>query len=67
LPEVRGRLTEHASMPLLQVLRRLESGPRGLCEEQAQTRLAHYGENAIAASPHHAWAHGCSTPSRTPL
>jgi Mg2+-importing ATPase len=37
-------------MPVLQVLRRLESGPRGLDEEQAQTRLGRYGENVIAAS-----------------
>ncbi|GAB3979887.1 magnesium-translocating P-type ATPase [Actinoallomurus acanthiterrae] len=51
LPEVRTRLTEHASMPLLQVLRRLESGPRGLYERQAQERLIHHGENVITASP----------------
>jgi magnesium-transporting ATPase (P-type) len=37
-------------MPVLQVLRQLESGPRGLDEEHAQTRLGHYGENVIAAS-----------------
>jgi Mg2+-importing ATPase len=38
-------------MPLLQVLRRLESGPRGLTEEQAQTRLVRHGENAVTDSP----------------
>jgi Mg2+-importing ATPase len=37
-------------MPVLQVLRRLESGPRGLDEEQAQTRLERHGENVITAS-----------------
>jgi Mg2+-importing ATPase len=37
-------------MPVLQVLRRLESGPRGLDEEQAQTRLERDGENVIVVS-----------------
>ncbi|MFB9832379.1 magnesium-translocating P-type ATPase [Actinoallomurus acaciae] len=50
LPQVRGRLAEYASMPMLQVLRRLETGPRGLTEEQAQTRLVRHGENVIAGS-----------------
>lgn len=50
LPQVHGRLTEHASMPLLQVLRRLETSPRGLCEKHAQTRLAEHGENAIGSA-----------------
>ncbi|MEV0398441.1 magnesium-translocating P-type ATPase [Actinoallomurus sp. NPDC050550] len=50
LPQVRGRLAEYASMPVLQVLRRLESGPRGLTEEQAQARLVRHGENVIAGS-----------------
>lgn len=41
-------------MPVLQVLRRLESGPRGLDEEQAQTRLERHGENVITVSgPRH--------------
>ncbi|GAA4605350.1 magnesium-translocating P-type ATPase [Actinoallomurus liliacearum] len=48
LPDVRGRLAEYAAMPVLQVLRRLDSGPRGLEEDRAQTLLARHGENAIA-------------------
>ncbi|MEV7089362.1 magnesium-translocating P-type ATPase [Streptomyces sp. NPDC093085] len=36
-----GRLTA------LQELRRLDSGPRGLTEAQAEERLARYGENAV--------------------
>jgi P-type Mg2+ transporter len=50
LPYVRGRLAEFASMPVLQVLRRLDSGPRGLVEEQAQVRLARHGENLVTGS-----------------
>ncbi|GAA4629478.1 magnesium-translocating P-type ATPase [Actinoallomurus vinaceus] len=51
LPEVRGRLGEYASMPVLQVLRRLSSGPRGLEEDTAQELLARHGDNIIAGSP----------------
>jgi len=50
LPQVRDRLVEYASMPVLQVLRRLESGPRGLTEEQSQARLVRHGENVITGS-----------------
>ncbi|MCO5973581.1 magnesium-translocating P-type ATPase [Actinoallomurus sp. WRP6H-15] len=37
-------------MPVLQALRRLDSGPRGLEEDRAQALLARWGENVIAAS-----------------
>jgi Mg2+-importing ATPase len=52
---VRGRLADFASMPVHQVLRRLESGPRGLLEEAAHIRLEHYGDNVITgvARPRH--------------
>ncbi|MGI5224545.1 magnesium-translocating P-type ATPase [Actinoallomurus sp. CA-142502] len=50
LPTVRGRLADFASMPVHQVLRRLETGPRGLLEEAAQARLEHYGDNVITGT-----------------
>jgi Mg2+-importing ATPase len=37
-------------MPILQVLRRLDSGPRGLEEGKAQALLARHGDNVIAGS-----------------
>ncbi|MEV0406922.1 magnesium-translocating P-type ATPase [Actinoallomurus sp. NPDC050550] len=54
LPDVRGRLAEYASMPIHQVLRRLDSGPRGLEEDKAQELLARHGDNVITGSvaPH---------------
>ncbi|MFF4602951.1 magnesium-translocating P-type ATPase [Streptomyces sp. NPDC001339] len=36
-------------MPALQLMRRLESGPRGLTEEQAEERLLRDGENVVPA------------------
>ncbi|MFE2428525.1 magnesium-translocating P-type ATPase [Streptomyces sp. NPDC059373] len=38
-----------ASLTQLQVLRRLDSGPRGLVEAQADERLGRFGENTIPA------------------
>jgi Mg2+-importing ATPase len=55
LPEVRSRLAEYAAMPPLQMLRRLESGPRGLSEAEAQARLARHGDNVIAGAPSPHW------------
>lgn len=43
-------LADWAAMPLLQVLRRLNSSPRGLSEQDAQERLARHGENAVLAA-----------------
>jgi P-type Mg2+ transporter len=40
-------LAEYAAGAPLEVLRRLESGPRGLEEAQAQARLASHSENAV--------------------
>jgi Mg2+-importing ATPase len=39
----------------LQVLRRLESSPRGLTEAEAQARLARLGENTLAISSGQRW------------
>ncbi len=39
----------------LEVLRRLESGPRGLVEAEAQERLARYGENAVLPAVPAGW------------
>ncbi|MEV5201776.1 magnesium-translocating P-type ATPase [Streptomyces sp. NPDC053720] len=41
--------TEAAAPTSLQVLRSLDSGPRGLLEEQAGERLVRYGENTLPA------------------
>ena len=40
--------TVAATLSELQVLRRLASGPRGLQEDQAESRLAAWGENTLA-------------------
>jgi Mg2+-importing ATPase len=40
-------------MSRLQVMRRLETGPRGLSEEQAQIRLVSHGDNIIAGPARH--------------
>jgi Mg2+-importing ATPase len=54
-------------MPPLQVLRRLESSPRGLEEDDAQARLARYGDNVQPGSrlPH--WAIGLARSGRSPF
>nr|WP_203615081.1 magnesium-translocating P-type ATPase [Streptomyces sp. SID13726] len=40
---------------MLQVFRRLESGPRGLSEEQAEQRLASHGANVLPAGRSPSW------------
>ena len=50
-PSGRGVLSGWAELPLLQVLRQLESSPRGLAEDDAQERLATAGENTPVAGP----------------
>jgi Mg2+-importing ATPase len=40
-------LGEYAQLPLLRLLRRLSSTPRGLAEDDAQARLARCGDNAL--------------------
>ncbi|MFD7091038.1 HAD-IC family P-type ATPase [Streptomyces sp. NPDC059896] len=42
-----GSPPDPAALTTLQVLRRLDSGPRGLTDAQAEERLLRYGENAV--------------------
>ncbi|MFB6631060.1 magnesium-translocating P-type ATPase [Streptomyces sp. NPDC056362] len=49
-PETPGALTT------LQVLRRLDSGPRGLTDAEAERRLARHGENVLPARRPTSWA-----------
>nr|WP_244304169.1 magnesium-translocating P-type ATPase [Streptomyces lydicus] len=46
---------EPAALTTLQVLRLLDSGPRGLTEEQAEERLLRYGENVVPARRPPSW------------
>ncbi len=45
-----------AGLTPLEVLRRLDAGPRGLVEDEAQRRLDRYGENAVLPRRPAAWA-----------
>ncbi|WP_443072376.1 HAD-IC family P-type ATPase [Streptomyces sp. RPT161] len=45
-----------AGLTPLEVLRRLDAGPRGLVEDEAQRRLERYGENAVLPRRPAAWA-----------
>ncbi|MDF2259796.1 HAD-IC family P-type ATPase [Streptomyces ferralitis] len=45
-----------AGLTPLEVLRRLDAGPRGLVESEAQRRLERYGENAVLPQRPAAWA-----------
>ncbi|MFE2032941.1 HAD-IC family P-type ATPase [Streptomyces scopuliridis] len=46
-PGARGTPPDLTALTSLQVLRRLDSGPRGLTDAQAEERLLRYGENAV--------------------
>ncbi|MFE7266620.1 magnesium-translocating P-type ATPase [Streptomyces sp. NPDC057592] len=48
-PDVLADVAATAAPTSLQVLRSLDSGPRGLLEEQAGERLARFGENTLPA------------------
>ncbi|MFF3920681.1 magnesium-translocating P-type ATPase [Streptomyces sp. NPDC001852] len=55
-PEVLGEPGPGLSSPtLLEVLRRLDSGPRGLTEAEAEARLARFGGNTVPAPGAAAW------------
>jgi Mg2+-importing ATPase len=41
---------DHAGMTALQVLRRLDTGPKGLTEAEAESRLARHGQNTVPVS-----------------
>ncbi|MCQ4045214.1 HAD-IC family P-type ATPase [Streptomyces rubrisoli] len=45
-----------AGLTSLEVLRRLDAGPRGLVEDEATRRLQRYGENAVLPRRPAAWA-----------
>ena len=52
-----SKLSDYAVMPHLLVLSRLQSSMRGLVEDDAQARLARYGDNAVTSArpPHWSW------------
>ncbi|WP_328557691.1 magnesium-translocating P-type ATPase [Streptomyces sp. NBC_00358] len=60
-PAARARLGEvppgHTAPTVLEVLRTLDSGPRGLTEAQAEERTARLGENTGPARREASWAH----------
>lgn len=51
----RGGLEDYAAASPLQVLRGLDSTPRGLDESAAQARLVRHGDNTIAAGGQPGW------------
>lgn len=54
--EVLGAPSPEFSAPtLLEVLRRLDSGPRGLTEAEAEARLARFGGNTVPARGEASW------------
>jgi hypothetical protein len=66
-----GRLTDRAAPPpprpsetagdtILEVLRRLESGPRGLTETEAAARLVTRGENSLPQRRTPSWPRRCA-------
>ncbi|WP_069813042.1 magnesium-translocating P-type ATPase [Streptomyces sp. TP-A0874] len=48
-------VSELTGLTPLEVLRRLDSGPRGLTESQAEERLVRYGENVLAGQRPVSW------------
>jgi P-type Mg2+ transporter len=63
----RRGLASCAVAPPLQVLRALDSTPRGLDEAEAQTRLAWFGENVIAAGRQPTWGARALAAIRNPF
>ncbi|AEW95788.1 MULTISPECIES: magnesium-translocating P-type ATPase [Streptomycetaceae] len=56
-----------AGLTPLEVLRRLDSRPRGLLESEAAERLARYGENTVAAARPASWARRLLRTARDPF
>ncbi|MFJ2030113.1 magnesium-translocating P-type ATPase [Streptosporangium sp. NPDC087985] len=56
-----------SGLTLLEVLRLLESGPRGLTEARAEERLLLYGENSIAAQRPASWPRRLAHSFRDPF
>lgn len=63
----RGGLADYAAASPLQVLRGLDSTPRGLEESVAQARLARHGDNAIAADGQPGWGARSLAAARNPF
>jgi Mg2+-importing ATPase len=59
--------SETAEGTTLEVLRRLESGPRGLTETEAATRLAAVGENTLPDRRTPSWPRRCVRALRDPF
>ncbi|MFD5338341.1 cation-transporting P-type ATPase [Streptomyces hawaiiensis] len=59
--------SDTAECTTLGVLRRLESGPRGLTETEAASRLAGFGENTLPESRTPSWPRRCVRALRDPL
>ncbi|MGW0609308.1 magnesium-translocating P-type ATPase [Streptomyces sp. NPDC002788] len=59
--------SETAEGTTLEVLRRLESGPRGLTDPEAASRLAVFGENTLPEVRTPAWPRRCARALRDPF
>ncbi|GAA2307615.1 magnesium-translocating P-type ATPase [Streptomyces hawaiiensis] len=59
--------SEPAEGTTLEVLRRLESGPRGLTESEAASRLAAFGENTLPDRRTPSWPRRCARALRDPF
>jgi len=62
-----SRLSEYAEVPRLLVLRRLQSTPRGLVEDDAQARLARCGDNAVTSGRPAHWSVQLLQTARNPF
>ncbi|WP_256090408.1 cation-transporting P-type ATPase, partial [Actinacidiphila rubida] len=58
---------ELADATALEVLRRLDTGPRGLTEAEAEVRLARYGENAVPEQRPPSWPRRFAASVRDPF
>ncbi|MFF5366987.1 magnesium-translocating P-type ATPase [Streptomyces sp. NPDC013187] len=59
--------SEPAEGTTLEVLRRLESGPRGLTDTEAASRLAAFGENTLPDRRTPSWPRRCARALRDPF
>ncbi|MFJ9706683.1 HAD-IC family P-type ATPase [Streptomyces sp. NPDC101234] len=59
--------SEHGAATSLQVLRRLDTGPRGLTESEAAARLADAGENTLPRPHTASWPRRCARALRDPF
>ncbi|MFK0105901.1 HAD-IC family P-type ATPase [Streptomyces sp. NPDC091217] len=59
--------SEHGAATSLQVLRRLDTGPRGLTDSEAAARLADAGENTLPRPHTASWPRRCARALRDPF